>query len=215
MRDPYHVLNVPRDADLRTIRRAYKRLAVQFHPDQNPDPEATERFKEVAAAYAILTEPRERVRFERQRQRHAQEQYHQAREHHARRSDAARAAEEAFWQYARERAAARAEPEMATPSWPEHLGGLAAILLVLCYLWRCLHLLPLQPWLWAGSFRPHPLDSMIWVTIICGMLMIAAPRWFYVPFVMDERREVQTVGWFFVVAIPLADTIIRTTLGLA
>jgi hypothetical protein len=62
--DPYEVLGVPRDATARQIRRRYKKLAVEHHPDRNPDPGAVETFKKVAAAYAILNDPAARRRWQ-------------------------------------------------------------------------------------------------------------------------------------------------------
>ena len=54
--DPYVILDIPRDATEGRIRRAYRRLAMKFHPDRNPDdPEAEERFKQVQWAYESLT----------------------------------------------------------------------------------------------------------------------------------------------------------------
>ena len=56
-RDYYEVLGVGRDAALPDIKRAYRRLAVQLHPDRNPDnPAAEERFKEASEAYAVLSD---------------------------------------------------------------------------------------------------------------------------------------------------------------
>jgi molecular chaperone DnaJ len=60
MSDPYEVLGVERDADAETIKKAYRRLARQLHPDVNPDPATQERFKEVSAAYEVLTDPEKR-----------------------------------------------------------------------------------------------------------------------------------------------------------
>jgi curved DNA-binding protein len=64
MANPYQVLGVPRAADQETIKREYKRLARQFHPDRNPDPEAHERFKEISAAYDVLGDEKKRALFD-------------------------------------------------------------------------------------------------------------------------------------------------------
>ncbi|MGB0100017.1 MAG: DnaJ domain-containing protein, partial [Nocardioides sp.] len=53
--DLYELLGVDRDADGDAIKKAYRRLARQYHPDVNPDPEAQERFKEVSLAYEVLS----------------------------------------------------------------------------------------------------------------------------------------------------------------
>lgn len=58
--DPYAVLGVDRDADPETLKKAYRRLARQYHPDVNSDPGAQEKFKEVSAAYEILSDPEKR-----------------------------------------------------------------------------------------------------------------------------------------------------------
>ena len=65
-RDPYDVLGVSRDADQSDIKSAYRRLALRYHPDQNPDDAASEeRFKEVSWAYEILSDPVSRRRYDR------------------------------------------------------------------------------------------------------------------------------------------------------
>jgi molecular chaperone DnaJ len=65
-RDYYEVLEVGRDASLDEIKRAYRRLAVQFHPDKNPDdPSAEEKFKEASEAYAVLSDQEKRSRYDR------------------------------------------------------------------------------------------------------------------------------------------------------
>jgi molecular chaperone DnaJ len=58
--DPYAVLGVERDADADTIKKAYRRLARQYHPDVNSEPGAAERFKEVSHAYEVLSDPEKR-----------------------------------------------------------------------------------------------------------------------------------------------------------
>ena len=61
-RDPYEVLGVARDADENTIKKAFRRLARELHPDVNTeDPEAEEKFKEAAEAYEILSDPERRA----------------------------------------------------------------------------------------------------------------------------------------------------------
>ncbi|TMI48904.1 molecular chaperone DnaJ, partial [Candidatus Bathyarchaeota archaeon] len=54
-RDYYDVLGVEKGAGKDEIKSAYRKLALQYHPDRNKSPEATERFKEISEAYAILS----------------------------------------------------------------------------------------------------------------------------------------------------------------
>ena len=63
MGSPYDFLGVRRDADLNEIKRAYRRLAKESHPDVNVgDDVATERFKRITAAYNLLADKKSRVR---------------------------------------------------------------------------------------------------------------------------------------------------------
>ncbi|RMF85425.1 MAG: J domain-containing protein, partial [Planctomycetota bacterium] len=65
-RDPYEILGVSRNASADEIKRAYRRLAKQHHPDRNPgDKKAEERFKEVQAAYDVLGDPQRRAEYDR------------------------------------------------------------------------------------------------------------------------------------------------------
>ena len=59
-RDYYEVLGVSRDADQATIKDAFRKLALQYHHDRNKEPGAEERFKEIAEAYAVLSDPKKR-----------------------------------------------------------------------------------------------------------------------------------------------------------
>ncbi len=64
-RDFYDVLGVPRDASPEEIQRAYHRQARRLHPDVSSDPAAAERFKELTAAYEVLSDPGRRDRYDR------------------------------------------------------------------------------------------------------------------------------------------------------
>lgn len=55
LKECYRILNLPRSADLDEIKKAYRRLAFELHPDLNPDPDAGRRFQEVNEAYVLLT----------------------------------------------------------------------------------------------------------------------------------------------------------------
>lgn len=65
MSDFYSLLGVARNAGEDEIKRAYRRLAMEYHPDRNPTPEAEARFKEIAEAYSVLTDPEKRSLYDR------------------------------------------------------------------------------------------------------------------------------------------------------
>jgi molecular chaperone DnaJ len=64
-RDYYEVLGVPRHADEDEIKKAFRRLARQYHPDVNKDPGAEARFKEINEAYEVLGDPEKRAAYDR------------------------------------------------------------------------------------------------------------------------------------------------------
>lgn len=64
-RDYYEVLGVDKNADEKTIKSAYRKKAIQYHPDKNPgDKEAEEKFKEAAEAYDVLSNPDKRAKYD-------------------------------------------------------------------------------------------------------------------------------------------------------
>ena len=64
-RDYYEVLGVDKGADLEAIKKAYRKMAMKYHPDRNPDnKEAEEKFKEVGEAYEVLSDEGKRQRYE-------------------------------------------------------------------------------------------------------------------------------------------------------
>ena len=65
-RDYYEVLGVPRSADEKEIRSAFRKMARQYHPDLNPGDESAERkFKEINEANEVLSDPDKRVKYNR------------------------------------------------------------------------------------------------------------------------------------------------------
>ncbi|AGT09753.1 DnaJ C-terminal domain-containing protein [Paracoccus aminophilus] len=83
--DPYKALGLGKTASQADIKKAYRKIAKTDHPDLNPDPAATERFKAASTAYDLLKDPEQRARFdrgeidatgqERQQQRHYYREY--------------------------------------------------------------------------------------------------------------------------------------------
>ena len=64
-RDYYEVLGVARDASEDEIKRAYRKLALKYHPDHNPNnSEAEQKFKEASEAYAVLSDPEKRKQYD-------------------------------------------------------------------------------------------------------------------------------------------------------
>lgn len=65
MKNPYEVLGISKDANDEDIKKAYRKLAFQYHPDKNPnDKTAEEKFKEVGSAYDILTSPEKKQMYD-------------------------------------------------------------------------------------------------------------------------------------------------------
>ena len=63
-RDYYNALGVPRGASKDEVKAAYRKLALQYHPDRNKAPEATEKFKEISEAYAVLSDEEKRTQYD-------------------------------------------------------------------------------------------------------------------------------------------------------
>merc|ERR1711988_1078559 len=63
-KDHYEVLGLPRNATLQEIKGAYRKLALKYHPDKNPDPEAVPIFLDVQQAYQVLSDPELRRRYD-------------------------------------------------------------------------------------------------------------------------------------------------------
>ncbi|HET9134653.1 MAG TPA: molecular chaperone DnaJ [Gemmatimonadales bacterium] len=65
MSEYYELLGVARGADEAEIKKAYRKLAMEYHPDRNPSPEAEAKFKEISEAYQVLSDPQKRAHYDR------------------------------------------------------------------------------------------------------------------------------------------------------
>ena len=65
MRDYYDILGVSKNSNEREIKRAYRKIAMKYHPDRNPDDKsAEEHFKEAAEAYSVLADAEKKARYD-------------------------------------------------------------------------------------------------------------------------------------------------------
>ena len=60
----YELLGIKKNANLNTIRKAFRRKALIFHPDRNKSPDATEKFREIANAYEVLSDPQQKTNYD-------------------------------------------------------------------------------------------------------------------------------------------------------
>lgn len=60
-KDYYKTLGIPKGSNEEEIKKAYRRMALRFHPDKNKDANAEEKFKEIAEAYEVLSDPKKRA----------------------------------------------------------------------------------------------------------------------------------------------------------
>src|SRR5256884_5632711 len=81
-RDYYEVLGIARNATGEEVKRAYRKLAVKFHPDKNPDdPRAEEKFKELGEAYDVLMDADKRAAYDRRQRVCPHQSTHRSEEH--------------------------------------------------------------------------------------------------------------------------------------
>jgi len=64
-RDYYEILGLSKEASAEDIKKTYRKLALQYHPDRNKEAEAEEKFKEISEAYAVLSDPEKRTQYDR------------------------------------------------------------------------------------------------------------------------------------------------------
>ncbi len=63
-RDYYEVLGVGRNSDEAEIKKAFRKLALEYHPDRNTSADATEKFREAQEAYSVLSDPENKARYD-------------------------------------------------------------------------------------------------------------------------------------------------------
>ena len=76
-KDYYEILNIPKDASKSEIKKAYRKLALKYHPDKNPSKDAEEKFKEISEAYAVLYDDEKRQLYDRYGHAGIDQQYSQ------------------------------------------------------------------------------------------------------------------------------------------
>jgi DnaJ-class molecular chaperone len=81
-KDYYNILGVDRDANQKTIKEAYRKLAFQYHPDRNTDPAATEKMKDINEAYAVLSDVSKRREYDLLRSQYGSFAYERFRQSH-------------------------------------------------------------------------------------------------------------------------------------
>ena len=64
-RDYYEILGLSKDTSAEDIKKTYRKLALQYHPDRNKEAGAEEKFKEISEAYAVLSDPEKRAQYDR------------------------------------------------------------------------------------------------------------------------------------------------------